>query len=78
MAWMIIPEPGGEFLCAEPCNHLDCAAYRREAKWECPLCKKPLGHGVKVTRYGGEDDLGTPALSHWICALKDLEKPRGG
>jgi len=78
MSWMIMPTPGDDALCKGACKHVDCAQYRKEAKWECHLCHKPLGFSVKVTRYGPADDFGTPPMVHFVCALRDLDRIRAG
>jgi hypothetical protein len=77
MGWIITPKPGDDALCAKPCKHIDCAQYRKEAKWHCHLCEKPLGHGAKIIRYGdngcGPHD---PPLVHYLCAEKDANAHR--
>ena len=47
MAWAIVPEPGSEYLCKEPCKHTDCADIRKTAAAECPHCHDPIGFGAK-------------------------------
>jgi len=71
MAYSIIPEPGGPFLCAEPCRHRDCAAWRRRLEALCRLCNKQMRPGDTFCSDAQEDG----AIVHWVCALEAAEAP---
>lgn len=45
------PRPGTKYgPCAEPCEHIDCAATRRDAESLCRLCSQPIGYEVRFYR----------------------------
>ena len=47
MGYGITPEVGGDFICAAPCEHKDCALNRTLIAKPCAICGKPMGEGVK-------------------------------
>lgn len=67
MAPGTLPLPGSEYLCAGPCNHIDCAQIRKTAAADCSICKTPIGYGVAFY-----DDQ-KRGLCHAICLEVTLE-----
>lgn len=63
MASITLPAPGTKYGPCEPtCQHVDCAATRKQAAQVCPYCSKPLGFEVFVTDAGD-------GLAHETCAF---------
>ncbi len=63
MAAVSLDPPGTEFgPCAEPCQHIDCDATRREAATVCNRCGQPIGYGR-----GFFND--NPGLAHASCVM---------
>jgi len=73
MAYSITPTPGGEFLCAEPCEHRDCKALRELIASKCGICGEPIGEGRQYCR-GGPGG----GACHFSCLCDFVDAEREG
>lgn len=73
MAAACIPAPGSKYVCAEPCQHKDCAQHRADAAVVCSYCSKPVGTDVPV--YAGQE--GESRLVHAVCLEDAIERQQG-
>lgn len=59
-----LPAPGTPFgPCTDPCQHIDCAATRRDAASLCRICTREIGY---ETRFYAEYT-STRQLVHAAC-----------
>lgn len=66
MGWSIMPEVGGEFVCADGCDHSDCAYWRKTIGRPCAICAQPIDGGEK---YYGADN----GMEHALCVWEREE-----
>lgn len=63
MAIGYLPEPGTKYgPCLDPCEHVDCAATRRDLERPCAKCGEPIG----LRGYYVSDDSGR-GMEHAVC-----------
>lgn len=54
-----------DLLCAEHCDHLDCAETRIQLTYPCPYCGKPVAGSAAMIEHG--------RLCHTTCVVAALE-----
>lgn len=68
MAWFNWPDLStGKWMCLEPCEHTDCAAWREKSKKPCPLCGELFQAGRQVTEHEGQ-------YVHFSCLLDKIDQ----
>lgn len=68
MAWYPWPKPD-DVRCGVPCEHTDCAEWRKELAEPCGLCGEPFKTDDRVQRDEGRN-------VHLVCNIKRVEAER--